>query len=84
MQVGAVRYYFHIRLLGELLPDRDGIEMPDIAEARAEAERIAWDLGDDLILNIDNVGTSAVEVTDPANKLLFIVVMRGLADRAST
>lgn len=79
-----MRYYFHIRLLGELLSDRDGIEMPDIAEARAEAERIASELGDDLILNIDNVGTSAVEVTDPANKLLFTVAMRGSADRAST
>ena len=72
-----MRYYFHIRLRGELLPDREGIELPDIVEAQAEAETIARELSDSLLLDVERAEANAVEVTGAARNVLFSVLMCG-------
>jgi hypothetical protein len=72
-----MRYNFHIRLRGELHPDREGIELPDIAEAQAEAEKIARELSDDLILDVGSAEANAVEVAGSASNILFNVLMCG-------
>jgi hypothetical protein len=38
------RFYFHLRQDGELVLDDEGIELPDVATARREAERGAREL----------------------------------------
>jgi hypothetical protein len=38
------RYYFHIHNGCELELDSDGADFPDLQAARAEAERIIWDV----------------------------------------
>jgi len=72
----AMRYYFHVRLKGELLLDQNGIELNDIVEVRAEAEKIARELAEDIILDFDCEGANAVEVTSNSNRNLFRVMMR--------
>lgn len=71
-----MRYYFHVRLKGELFLDQNGVEMNDIVEVRVEAEKIASELAEDLILDFECAGANAVEVTSNSNKSLLRVMMR--------
>ena len=71
-----MRYYFHVRLKGELFLDQNGVEMNDIVEVRVEAEKIASELAEDLILDFECAGANAVEVTNNSHRSLLRVMMR--------
>jgi len=60
-----------------LFLDQEGLELSDIAEAQTEAETIARELSDDLILDVGSAKTNAVEVAGSASNILFSVLMRG-------
>ena len=65
------RYYFNLREGDELIPDKEGVELPTISGARAEAFRGLADCVRDAICNISS-GALAIEVADAAQNVLFV------------
>jgi hypothetical protein len=43
-EVAMGRFYFHLREDGELIPDEEGIDLPDLSAARREAIAAAREL----------------------------------------
>jgi hypothetical protein len=60
-------YYLHIRTRGKLEVDPDGIEVPDLGAARAEARRVARE----LVEEVPDLGPDAViEITNEAGQVV--------------
>jgi hypothetical protein len=65
------RYFFHIDD-GKHLPDRDGIELPDLKAARAEAVRASGSmLRDEDETLFSRSGAWQMVVTDDRDQLIF-------------
>ena len=75
------RYHFHVRD-GVDRPDRDGIDLPDIRVARAEALKLAGEIIRDAGMRDDLGEEWRITVTDEAGLTLFI--MDFLVAEAST
>ncbi len=65
------QYHFHLRARGNIHRDRDGVELPDVAGARAHAEAVA----DELMRHSDG-GTRhwSLFVEDENGEVLFDVL----------
>jgi hypothetical protein len=75
------RYYFHIRDGLRIIPDDEGMDLPNIAAARFEAQASADDLAFAAIQSATSSSASAVEITDACGNCLewFEVRVRRLA-----
>jgi hypothetical protein len=63
-------YYLHIRTGSKREVDPDGVELPTLAAALAEVQRVARE----LVGEVSNLGQDAViEVTDQAGHVVQIV-----------
>jgi len=61
-------YYLHIRNGGKLEVDPDGIELPDLDAALAEAVKVARELVDE----VDDLGRDAlIEITDGSGETIL-------------
>jgi len=65
-----MRYYFHIALNGDLLRDRQGTELPGIADMQCNAIDLAGELERDLARPKSPTGYY-IEVTDEAGQRVF-------------
>jgi hypothetical protein len=62
------RYFFHIRTEFDIFADPEGIDLPDLETARAEALEVVWDLWDGMIV----FGSGAViEITDETRTVIL-------------
>ncbi len=69
-------YYLHIRTRGKLEVDPDGIEVPDLDAARAEARRVARE----LVVEVPDLRCDTViEITDEAGQVVESVGSSGAA-----
>ena len=64
------RYYFNVRDGYDLDEDDEGVELPDLATARAEAQATVEELRDELGPEAQNI---QLEVTDEEGHRLFTV-----------
>jgi hypothetical protein len=68
-----MRYFFNVKSSAGTIFDREGQDIPSLAEARAEAMSVARDLiGRSLIHDQPVDWTSAIEVTDEDDKVDFV------------
>jgi hypothetical protein len=65
------RYYFNLRDAGELIPDHEGIELADHADAQKQAIRGLADCARDAIADAAQ-GDLAIEVVDNLGNLLLV------------
>jgi hypothetical protein len=66
------RYYFHIRDGFDLDEDDEGVELPDIDAARAEALATVEELRDEL----QDAGNIELEIADESGRRLLSVPFR--------
>ena len=64
------RYYFNIREGQELDEDEEGVELPDLETARAEAQATVEELRDELGAEGETI---QLEITDEEGRRLFTV-----------
>ena len=71
------RFHFHIRhdTTGKLEPDEQGLALPDIAAAKAEAMQAAKELVIERI-RADGCIDSAFEVTNDQGEIVFVLPFR--------
>jgi hypothetical protein len=67
------RYFFHIRDGYDLDEDEEGIELPDVEAARAEALATVEELRDEL----RDAGDIELEITDESGRRLLTVPFFG-------
>ncbi len=67
------RYYLHIRESGTLIEDFDGIDLPDLAAARAEALAAAREILAERLLGGDVLNGQTFEIMDDRGTLLASV-----------
>ena len=66
------RYFFHVRSLGGgVAEDTEGIELPDLETARAEAEQSAVELSFEALDELIEV--EAVEIADMTGDALAVI-----------
>jgi hypothetical protein len=65
-----LRYYFHIRDGWNVIPDEEGMELPNFDAARTEAYASADDLSRAAIRDGSNVSACAIEITDDVGNIL--------------
>jgi hypothetical protein len=64
------RYYFNVRDGYDLDEDDEGVELPDLETARAEAQATVEELRDELGPEAQNI---QLEITDEEGRRLFTV-----------
>lgn len=72
------RFYFHIADT-QVLPDEDGVELPDLAAARVEAISVAGSMLRDHAMEFWRTGEWRVIVTDEDHDILFTIACQALA-----
>jgi hypothetical protein len=70
------RYFFHVRDRDRLTSDEAGLELPDPASARAEAEAGARDMLEDALLAGEDISNQVIEVFDGVGNLVERVELR--------
>jgi hypothetical protein len=70
------RFYFHIREGLRLIPDEEGLDLPNMAAARLEAEASAVDLARAAARYATCGSASAIEITDDSGRCLDWVEVR--------
>jgi hypothetical protein len=68
------RYYFNVRDGYDLDEDDEGVELPDLETARAEAQATVEELRDELGPEAQNI---QLEITDEEGHRLFTVSLGG-------
>ncbi len=68
------RYYFNVRDGYDLDEDDEGVELPDLETARAEAQATVEELRDELGPEAQNI---QLEITDEERRRLFTVSLGG-------
>ncbi len=66
------RYYFNVRDGHELDEDDEGVELPDLETARAEAEATVAELRDELGAEGEGI---QLEITDEEGRRLFTMAL---------
>lgn len=74
------RYYFHIRDHDRLIPDEEGLDLPDDGEAKLEAEASAGDLIRDALLSGEDVHHQTLEIVNAKGRVIATVA---LSDRSN-
>ncbi len=64
------RYYFNVRDGYDLDEDEEGVELPDLEAARAEAQATVEELRDELGAEAESI---QLEITDEEGRRLFTV-----------
>ncbi len=64
------RYYFNVRDGYDLDEDEEGVELPDLETARAEAQATVEELRDELGAEAESI---QLEITDEEGQRLFTV-----------
>lgn len=67
------RYYFHLREAGDVVPDEEGMELPDLDAARRFAVRGTRDLMAGAVLRGELPLSHAVEIADQRGTVLKTV-----------
>jgi hypothetical protein len=67
----TLRYFFNIRLEGDLLPDREGQDFPDADAAWEAARAAAGDLMESAILQPTSWQNCSFEVTDEEGQIVL-------------
>lgn len=71
--MGSRRYYFHIRVEGELILDNEGIELKTDELARKEAIRAAAELMREYPQSGKEIRPQSISVADETGRELFVV-----------
>ena len=66
-----MRYFFHIRTEDGLIPDEEGMDLPGLDQARAEAITSARDLATEFPPGSEGVSLKSVEVVDEVLRTVF-------------
>ncbi|TXN21780.1 MULTISPECIES: DUF6894 family protein [Methylobacterium] len=74
------RYFLHIREGAELIEDAEGMELPSLEAARAEALESARCILADRVRNGRPIGRGTVEVTDETGAVLAYLPLRAALD----
>jgi hypothetical protein len=73
------RFYFHVKEANELIPDHEGVELPDVATATREALHAARELLADAIKLGKPTCPEAILIADESGQTLqtlpFVVVL---------
>jgi hypothetical protein len=70
---GGMRYYFHVRIEGDLILDDEGIELENDELAREEAIKSAAELMREYPQNVKRASPQSISVADETGRELFIV-----------
>ena len=70
------RYFMHIRRTGSLSTDPEGVELPDLEQARREAQLDARELIADRIRSGKMIGDDRFEIADERGNILAMVPFR--------
>ena len=66
-----MRYFFHIRTAGGLIPDKEGTELTGFEQARAEALTSAKELATEFPPGSEGVSLKSIEVVDEVLRKVF-------------
>ena len=66
-----MRYFFHIRTAGGLIPDEEGIELTGLEQAREEALTSAKELATEFPPGSEGVSLKSIEVVDEVLRPVF-------------
>jgi hypothetical protein len=72
------RYYFNIYEHGRLIPDDEGMELPDAKAAHEEAEEGAREILADAIRAHNDVDGKRIEIADEDGSVLETIVVRAV------
>lgn len=71
-----MKYYFHVRDGEQVIPDREGSELPDLVAARAEAWSSACDFAIDSLRGGAAVNGRRIEIADGSGVVLESMLVR--------
>jgi hypothetical protein len=74
-EVAMRRFYFHLRAGDELMPDEEGIDLPDLSAARSEAIEAARELLAGAIKDGRSEVPEALVIADEDGRTLDIVLL---------
>ena len=77
-----VRFYFHIQMREKILPDLDGIELPDIATATDEALLTLREMLADAIRTGNKNMPDRLIITDSVGRELAVVSLADALPKA--
>lgn len=73
-------FFFHVRDGDRLIEDPEGVDLPDLDAARAEAATAARQLRGDALLRGGAVAGRSFEITDKAGRVLATVAIKDVLD----
>ena len=74
------RYFFHVRSIdGGVAKDTQGVELSDLATARAEAEQSAVELSLEALESDELVEVEAVEIADWTGYALAVIPFKAVS-----
>lgn len=84
MEEVMARYFFNVRDDAGKVHDKEGIDLPDIRAARAEAETAAREMIAEMVLRGVPIDHGIFEVCDEERNVLFKLPFREVLDMDST
>ena len=69
------RFYFPIVDNDRVIPDEQGVELPNLDTAISEARRSASDMLDDALATGDSIGHQVIQIVDDRGRILATVRM---------
>ncbi|GAA0571087.1 hypothetical protein GCM10009416_07110 [Craurococcus roseus] len=73
-------FYFHVRDGDRLIEDPEGVDLPDLDAARAEAATAARQIRADALKTDRAVAGRRFEITDQAGRVLATVAIKDVLD----
>ncbi|EIM28531.1 DUF6894 family protein [Microvirga lotononidis] len=67
------RYYFHVQVGERFVPDRHGVDLPNLMTARGPEAREAHASWDRVLSFIDALPNRTTVITDQAGRIVFVL-----------
>ena len=74
-ELAMSRFYFHLREGDKLITDDEGLDLPDLAAARREAEQAARELLAEAIKGKNEKVSEAIVIADEEGQPLFTFLL---------
>jgi len=72
-KIGMPRFFFHVRDGGELIPDPDGVDLPNLGSAADECRRIVREVMNEEPFRSELVADRKFEITDEQGRLALLI-----------